>query len=341
MSTSTQTAPALTGARKAAIVLASLGEQASAEVIKKLKDSEVQLVSESIARLGAVSAEEAREVLEELHQVTAARNYVARGGIEYARRMLTNAFGPEASKRLIESLPKDPGKTPLAVEPLEKIEPQRLARMIQNEHPQTIAVMLAHFNPAKAAGVMRALPAELRSEVAVRIANLDQISPEIVARVAAVIGERLGKMDESRRQACGGVRAAAALFNQLDQQTSDETLQKIEESDPQIAETIRNLLFVFEDLLTLDQNAIREITSRIDRKLLTVALKGTSDQLRDHILQTLSQRGAAMLKEDMEALGPVKIKEVQAAQQQMLAVVVQLQREGVIGSKGGSDEYVV
>jgi flagellar motor switch protein FliG len=174
------------------------------------------------------------------------------------------------------------------------------------------------------------------------MANLDQISPEIISKIAGIIGQKLKSLGELSRESYGGVRAVAEIFNRLDTTTSKEILETIEHEDPNLVETIRHLMFVFEDLLVMDQNAVKEVLGRIDRKLLTVALKGTSDQLKQHFLGCMSQRGAEMMKEDMESLGPVKIKEVEAAQQQIIAVVRQLENEGVISMKGsGGEQYVV
>jgi len=202
--------------------------------------------------------------------------------------------------------------------------------------------VLSHLNPSQAAALLVSLPAELRADVALRMANLDQISPEIISKIAGIIGQKLKAIGELSREAYGGVRAVAEMFNRLDSASSKEILDAIESADPALVETIRHLMFVFEDLLLIDPAGIKEILSRVDRKLLTVALKGTSDQLKQHFLQCMSQRGAEMLKEDMEALGPVKIKEVEAAQQQIIAVVRQLESEGVINLKGTvGEQYVV
>jgi flagellar motor switch protein FliG len=174
------------------------------------------------------------------------------------------------------------------------------------------------------------------------MANLDQISPEIISKIAVVIGSKLKTLGELSREAYGGVHAVAEMFNRLDSNTSREILENIEQVNPTLVETIRHLMFVFEDLLLLDVNAIKEVLAKVDRKILTVALKGTSEQMKNHMLQAMSQRGAEMLKEDMEALGPIKIKEVEASQQQIIAVVRQLESDGTISLKGTSGEqYVV
>jgi flagellar motor switch protein FliG len=182
----------------------------------------------------------------------------------------------------------------------------------------------------------------MRSDVALRMASLDQISPEIISKIAAVIGSKLKALGEVSREAYGGIRAVSEMFNRLDSNTSKEILDAMEHTEPALVETIRHLMFVFEDLLLLDQSAIKEMLAKVDRKILTIALKGTSDQLKNHMLGAMSQRGAEMLREDMDALGPIKIKEVDAAQQQIIAIVRQLEAEGVISLKGtAGEQYVV
>ena len=225
---------------------------------------------------------------------------------------------------------------------LQKADPQQLARFIHNEHPQTIALVLSHLNAASAASLLSSLPAELRPEVALRMASLDEITPEIVNKIAKVIGEKLQVVGQLSRESYGGVRAIAEIFNQLDSGTSQEILSVIETQNANLVETIRQLMFVFEDLVSVDVNQLKEILSRVDRKILTTALKGTSAKLRELFFSTMSARGVEMLKEDIEALGPVKIKDVEAAQQQIIATVRQLETDGVISlTGGGTEQYVV
>jgi flagellar motor switch protein FliG len=225
---------------------------------------------------------------------------------------------------------------------LQKVDPQQLAKFIHNEHPQTIALVLSHLGASQAAALLVSLPAEMRSDVALRMANLDQISPEIVNKIASVIGQKLQAIGEFSRESYGGIRAVSDMFNRLDSGTSKEILDVIERHNPNLVETIRHLMFVFEDLLLIDVNQIRELLARVDRKSLTLALKGTSDSLKEHFFATMSGRATEMLKEDIDSLGPVRIKEVEAAQQQIIAMVRQLEGEGVITLKGAvGEQYVV
>ena len=337
-----KSAEPLSGVRKAAMLLILLGDKVSAELIKQLSDDEVQLVSREVARLEAISSEEAESLLEEFYQMNMAHDYVVRGGMDYAKKMLIHAFGPEVSKKLIDRLSKAMGGEYASLELLQKVDPQQLAKFIHNEHPQTIALVLSHLNASQAAALLVSLPAQIRADVALRMGNLDQISPEIVNKIASVIGQKLQAIGEFSRESYGGIRAVAEMFNRLDSVTSREILDVIEPQNPNLVETIRHLMFVFEDLLLIDVNQLKLVMDKVDRKVLTLALKGTSEQLRDHFLGTMSARAQEMMKEEMESLGPVRIKEVEGAQQQIIAVVRQLETEGAISLKGTvGEQYVV
>jgi flagellar motor switch protein FliG len=331
----------LTGVRKAAIVLIMLGEDASAEIFKNLDENEVEHLGREVARIQSITSEQAESILEEFYQMIVAHDYVVKGGIDYARKVLVNAFGPETAKKMLDRLMKTLGSEAANFDALQKADPTQLAKFIHSEHPQTIALILSHLNPSQAASLLFSLPAEMRGDVALRMANLDQISPEIISKIAAVIGGKLKSLGEVSREAYGGVRAVSEMFNRLDSNTSKEILDGMEGVDANLVETIRHLMFVFEDLMLLDAGAIKELLAKVDRKILTIALKGTSDQLKNLILGAMSQRGAEMLREDMDALGPIKIKEVEAAQQQIIAVVRQLEAEGVISLKGTAGEQYV
>lgn len=334
--------PTIPGIRKAAILLVTLGEQTSAEILKQMDEDEVQAIGREVARISNISSEQSEPLLEEFYQMTVAHDYVLKGGLDYARKILFSAFGPETAKRMVDRLVKTLGSEMASFDALQKADPQQLAKFIHNEHPQTIALVLSHLNPSQAAGLIISLPPEMRSDVSLRMANLDQISPEIISKIAGIIGQKLKALGEFSRESYGGVRAVSEMFNRLDSTTSKEVLETMEQTNPTLVETIRHLMFVFEDLLLLGPEAVKETLGKVDRKVLTVALKGTSDQLKSHFLQEMSQRGAEMLREDMDALGPIKIKEVEAAQQQIIAVVRQLEAEGVISLKGTvGEQYVV
>jgi flagellar motor switch protein FliG len=333
---------AIPGVRKVAIVMMMIGNEASAQILRELDDDEVQEISREITKVQMLTAEEAEGVLEEFYEMSVAHDYAIKGGLDYAHKLLVNAFGPDHAKKIYDRLVKTLSNETVNFDALQKTEPAQLAKFIHSEHPQTIALVLSHLNSSQAAGLLGSLPAELRADVALRMASLDQISPEIVIKIAKVIGTKLKSVGELSREAYGGVNAVAEMMNRLDSNACMEILEHIEKENPALGETIRHLMFVFEDLLLLDQNAVKELLAKVDRKILTVALKGTSDQMKKHMLQAMSQRGADMLREDMDGLGPIKIKDVEAAQQQIIAVVRQLEAEGVINLKGAAGEqYVV
>jgi flagellar motor switch protein FliG len=332
----------IAGIRKAAILLMMLGDQASAELMRQFSDEEIQAVSREVARIDSISPDQAESILEEFHQMVLARDYVLKGGLDNARRMLVTAFGPDAADKVLSRLTRTLSTDMVAFSALEKADPQQLARFVHSEHPQTIALIVSQLNSTQAAALLMSLPPEIRSDVTIRMANLDQISPEIINRIAAIIHQRLKGLGQLSRQSYGGVRAVADMLNRLDSSVSKEILEDIGQQDVTLIEKIRDLMFVFEDLLLIDTNGIKEILAKVDRKLLTMALKGTSDQLKNHLMECMSQRGRDMLLEDMDALGPVKIKEVQAAQQSIIAVVRQLEAEGVLSLKeAAGQQYVV
>ncbi|MGI8741736.1 MAG: flagellar motor switch protein FliG [Bryobacteraceae bacterium] len=332
----------LSGITKAATLLIILGEETSSSILREMDEDEAQAIGREIARMSAITAESAELVLEEFYQMAIAHDYVLKGGLDYARKVLMGAFPPEHAQKILDRLIKALGSESASFDALQKADPQQLAKFIHNEHPQTIALVLSHLNSSQAAALLISLPAELRADVAYRMANLDQISPEIISKIAGIIGTKLKSLGELSRESYGGVRAVSEMFNRLDSGTSKEVLDIIEHSDPNLVEAIRHLMFVFEDLLLLGPEGVKEVLSKVDRKILTIALKGTSDQLKNHFLEAMSQRGAEMLREDMESLGPIKIKEVEGAQQQIIAVVRQLESEGTISLKGTvGEQYVV
>jgi flagellar motor switch protein FliG len=222
-----------------------------------------------------------------------------------------------------------------------KVDPQQLAKFIQDEHPQTIALILSHLDPTHAAKLIGALPAEIRPDIAVRMADMDEISPMIVRNIALVIDQKLRNLGELSRQQFGGVRAVANIFNRLDPNTCSQMLDSLETVSPALFENVRRFMFVFKDLENLDEASIKMIITKVDRKVLVVALKGANEALRTKFLKTQSQRGAEMMKDDLDSLGPVKLKDVEAAQQQIIATARELEKEGVISLSGAVNEEVI
>jgi flagellar motor switch protein FliG len=329
------------GIQKAAVLMVILKEDASAEVLKQMDDSEVQRIGREIARIPTITSEMAEAVLSEFYEMIVAQDYVLKGGIDYARKVLTTAFGGEYARKLIDRVTKSLSSDNTNFDALQKADPQQLANFIQHEHPQTISLILSHLGPTHAARLLGYLPVELRADVALRMASLDQISPEIIAKIAIIIGDKLKALGEVNRETYGGIHAVAEMFNRLDQVEGKNILETMAVSDPKLCETIRHLMFVFEDLVKIDPAGIRALLERVDRKILSIALKGTSDALKNHFLEVMSKRGAEMLREDIDALGPIKMRDVENAQQEVISNARSLEAEGVFSLRGGEeDQYV-
>jgi len=280
-------------------------------------------------------------VLEEFHQTAVAAEHVARGDIEFAKRVLIKSFGPDTARRMIDRVMRA-FQSNAGFASLERADPQQLSKFILGEHPQTIALILAHLQPANAAQLATLLPEELRVEVLTRMASLEDISPDVVSRISSVIELRLKALGGPSREQHGGVRAVAELFNRLERTVSTPVLEAIEEARPELAVSIRNLMFVFDDLLHVDDNGMREIIQRADKKGLTIALKGASDEIRQRFFTNMSKRAGEMLREEMEVLGAVRLRDVEKSQQEVVAIARKLEEEGLISTGAAAGEaYVV
>jgi flagellar motor switch protein FliG len=331
----------MSGLRKAAIVALMIGEDASASIFKHLSEDEIETLLSEMAALGRISSKMGEQVLEEFHQTAVAAEHVARGDIEFAKRVLVKSFGPDTARRMIERVMRA-FQSNAGFASLERADPQQLSKFILGEHPQTIALILAHLQPANAAQLATLLPEELRVEVLTRMASLEDISPDVVSRISSVIEVRLKALGGPSREQHGGVRAVAELFNRLERTVSTPVLEAIEEARPELAVSIRNLMFVFDDLLHVDDNGMREIIQRADKKGLTIALKGASDEIRQRFFINMSKRAGEMLKEEMEVLGAVRLRDVEKAQQEVVAIARKLEEEGLISTGAAAGEaYVV
>jgi flagellar motor switch protein FliG len=331
----------LSGLRKAAIVMLLLGEEATAEVFKHLSEDEIELVAKEMAALGQVQSQVTETVLEEFHQTAVAAEFITRGDLEYAKRVLRKTMGEEGAKRVIERVLRQFQST-AGFTSIEKADPEQLSKFILGEHPQTIALILAHLHPSNEAQLITLLPDALRADVLTRMASLDDISPDVVSRISTVIEQRLRTLGGPSREQHGGVRAVAELFNRLERTVSAPVLEAIETSRPELAVSIRNLMFVFDDLVHVDDNGMREIVTRADKKALTVALKGASEEIRERFFKNMSNRAAQMLREEMEVLGAVRLRDVEKAQQDIVAIARKLEEEGVIVTGAAAGEaYVV
>ncbi len=331
----------VSGIQRAAALLVTLGPQESAVILKHMPAEEANLLARAVVKMDRVPSELAQTALEEFNKCCTSQQLFLTGGMEYAEKMLEEAYGPSVAQGLLDRLVKSFGKDGFNFESVRKADPQQLAKLIQDEHPQTIALILSHFDPGQAATLLASLPAETRIDVALRIAELDQISPEIVRNIAVVIDSKLRNLGELSREACGGVRAAANIFNRLDPNTCVQLMDAIELDRPPLFENIRRFMFVFRDLEKLESTALVAIMARADRSKLIVALKGANESLRQKFLATQSQRGAAMFAEEIASLGPVKLRDVDAAQQEIITLARDLEKEGTITLKGSSDEQYV
>jgi flagellar motor switch protein FliG len=329
------------GVRKAAILSMLLGQESAAILLKQLPEEDVEAIAKEVASMQGVPALAGQEVLEEYHQMWIAAEHIARGGVDMARQILVKTFGPDEARRLIDRLVKST-ETTAVFSVLDKADPQHLSKFILSEHPQTIALILAHLKPAQAAQLVNLLPEQLRVSVLTRMASLDEIPLDVIVRISSVIEERLKVLGGSTHESYGGVRAVAELLNRLDRGLSQGVLGSIEGGQPELAMAIRNLMFVFEDLLHVEDNSIREIVQRADKRGLTMALKGSSEEIRAKFLKNMSSRAAEMIKEEMEVLGAVRVREVEKAQHDIVAIARKLEEEGLLvtGAAGG-EAYVV
>ncbi len=334
------TAPA-SGLRKAAILMVLLGEDSASEIYRHLPPTEVEQITKEIAELDYVNPENALLVLEEFHRLVLTGDYVSQGGTEYANKILIKAFGKDGAKELLHQVSEAAEISGGKLESLQKVDPQQLAKFIEGEHPQTIALILAHLESKQASMVLMRLPAELRAEPIKRLAQLRQFSPEMAQRVAVVLHKRIEALGEQSRRAYAGLRGVADLLNRLDVAVGKTILESIEGDDPKLALSIRNLMFTFEDLLTVPEAGIRDLLGQMDKKMLATALRGATEELKNYIFKAMSSRAVEMLKEDMEVLGPVKSKQINTAQLEAVAIARKLEAEGKLSlTPEAEDEFV-
>jgi len=333
--------PMSAGLRKAAILLVILGEDAASQIYRHLPPSSVEQLSQGIAGLNSVDAETVLLVLEEFERMVRAGDYLAQGGKEYANKLLIKAFGEEGAKALLQQVSLTAEMSAGQLDSLRQADPQQLAKFIEGEHPQTIALILAHLEAKQSSALLMKLPEELRAEAIKRLAQLRQFSPEMAQRVSLVLHKRLESLGEQSRRAYAGLRGVADVMNRLDLTIAKTILEGIEKEDPKLALSIRNLMFTFEDLMTVPETGIRELLGQMDKKTLATALRGASEELKAYIFKSMSSRAVEMLKEDMDVLGPVKGKEIQKAQLEAVAVARKLEAEGKLTlTPEAEDEFV-
>lgn len=331
----------LSGPTKAAIVMVALGPEASAQIFKNLNEVEVERLSTEIAKLQNVSNEMREAVLDEFHNLAMAHQYVTQGGIDYARKLLEAALGPRKAKEILEKVQQTIRTTGFNL--LENIDPKQLVNFIQKEHPQTIALLLAHMEPKNAAAVISALPQEVQVDVTTRIATMESISPETLEQVEEVLVGQIKSLFGGDVSEIGGVKSVAEILNCVDRGAEKNILGSLERENPELATEIKNLMFVFEDILLLDDRSMQRVLKEIDTKDLAIALKGASEELQEKFFHNMSSRASEMIKEEMEYMGPVRLKDVEEVQQKIVDVVRRLEEEGeiIISGRGGEEEIIV
>lgn len=332
----------LAGIRKAAILLVLLGEDVASQIYRNLPQRELEQLTQEIADLDYIDPQTALAVLQEYHQLAVTQDYIAVGGTDYAQKLLVKAFGEETADQLLSQVSRSAEDSAGNLDSLKKADPQQLAKFLEIEHPQTIALILAHLDPKQASALLMKLPEALRPETIKRMAQLRQFSPEITQKISLSLHRKFEAIGEQHRRAYAGFQGVADLLNRLDPVSSKAILETIEKEDPTVVLGIRNLMFTFQDFLGVPEAAIRELLGQLDKKTLAMALRGANEELKSLIFKCMSSRAAEMLKEDMEVLGPVRSRDVLKAQQEVVAVARKLEAEGKITLGGEEeDEYVL
>ncbi|NLV37440.1 MAG: flagellar motor switch protein FliG [Clostridiaceae bacterium] len=328
------------GREKAAMLLISIGPEKSAEIFKHLKEEEIEQLTLEIANIRTVTPDEKEKVMEEFYQICLAQDYIAEGGIGYAKEILEKALGTQKALDVINKL-----TVSLQVRPFEfvrKTDPAQLLNFIQKEHPQTIALILAYLKPQQASIVLAALPQEKQADVARRIATMDRTSPEVIKEVERILEKNLSSLVTEDFTAAGGVQAIVNILNTVDRGTEKYIMETLEIEDTDLAEEIRKRMFVFEDILTLDNRSIQRFLRDVENNQLAIALKGATEEVQKIIYANMSKRLAEMIREDIEFMGPVRLKDVEEAQQKIVNVIRKLEDAGeIVISRGGGDEIIV
>ncbi len=330
----------LSGRQKAAIFLVSLGMEASSDIFKHLREEEIEQITFDIARLDNIESTDKETVLREFQDMMLAQDFIIQGGIDYARDLLERSLGSQKAGDIINRLTSS-----LQVRPFDFIrrtDPGHLLNFIQGEHPQTIALILVYLEPVKAASILGSLNTEMQADVAKRIAIMDRTSPEVLREVERVLEKKLSSLASEDFTSAGGIDSIVDIINSVDRSTEKAIIENLEEDDPELAEEIKKRMFVFEDIVLLDDRAIQKVLREVDATDLAKALKSVDTDAQDKIYRNMSKRAAALLKEDMEFMGPVRLKDVEEAQQKIVNVIRKLEEQGdIVVARAGEDEMVV
>ena len=331
--------PAMTGPQKTAVLCLALGEKFTGEVFKRLDRREIARISKAMLEMETVPREHVEEVVREFNDSMQVSRDMVTGGPDQVKRMLAKTLDSDTAKYIMETLEIDTGPTPF--QELGNVSPRILAQILRNEHPQTLALILGHLPSEQAAELLQNLPSGVRAEVLMRLSRLEAVAEDMLMEVDKVLQNQLIAMGGKEGKKVGGITAVAEILNAVDRATEEEVLSEIEEESAQMAEDIRNLMFVFEDIKGLDDRAVRELLKEVSNEELTQALKGASEELRDKFFRNLSERAASMIQEDLEIMGPVRLAEVESAQQNVVKTVRRLEAEGKIAiGRGGGDVFI-
>ena len=331
----------LTGIQKAALLFITLGPEASSNILNKLPMTEIQKITYEIANISSVTAEQRQAILEEFLEMNKAKDYLVEGGIDYARELLSKALGPQRASEILNKVAEASQiNRPFAI--ARKADAQQLLNVINYEHPQTIALILCYLQTDKAAQIISELPDEIQSEVAYRIATMNTTSPAVIKEIEKVLDDKLSSIVKTETTVLGGIDTLVGILNQVDRTTEKNITESLEVEDSELAEKIKSSMFVFEDIITLDDVAIQRILREVENKELALALKGASEEVAGVIYRNQSKRAAASLKEDIEYLGPVRLTDVEKAQQQIVAIIRRLEdAQEIIISRGGEDALIL
>ncbi|GCD08976.1 flagellar motor switch protein FliG [Clostridium tagluense] len=331
----------LTGIQKAAILFITLGPDASSGIIKKLPEKDIQKITYEIANIVSVKADQRQAILDEFMEMNKAKDFLLEGGVDYARNLLSKALGNQRAKEILDKVMEETQQyRPFAI--ARKADAHQLLNVMANEHPQTIALIMCYMQQDKAAQIMSALPLDLQSEVSFRIATMSSISPMVVKEIEKVLDAKLYSVIRTDTTVVGGIESLVGILNQVDRTTEKNITEGLEREDAELAEKIKESMFVFEDIITLDDVAIQRILREVDTKDLSLALKGCSEEVANSIFKNQSKRAAASLKEDMEFLGPVRLMDVEKAQQKIVGILRRLDEAGeIVLSRGGEDALIL
>lgn len=330
----------MTGRQKAAVFLVSLGSDISSEIFKHLREDEIEQLTFEIARLDKVEPDEKDTVLQEFQELMMAQEFIANGGIDYAREVLERALGTQKAIDIVNRLTSS-----LQVRPFDfvrRTDPTHLLNFIQNEHPQTIALILAYLEPGKAASILGELRHEIQADVAKRIATMDRTSPDVLREVERVLERKLSTLASEDYTSAGGVDSIVEILNQVDRGTEKIIIEALEEDDPELAEEIKKRMFIFEDIVLLDDRSIQKVLREVDTQDLAKALKGVDAEVQEKIFRNMSKRASSLLREDMDFMGPIRLRDVEEAQQKIVNIIRKLEESGdIIVARAGEEELVV